>query len=213
MLKLLIDTIEDIVMFSACFAINIGTIITMTSIASYLYFVDLYFTAAIFFLGYIYLLICYKFYIKNINESRDVLLDKLEKSGRKALGLEDDVEAIKLFNKDSSCQLPTPTNAKQFTLSIVYIGKNQITVYQKCPKSHIFKIEKKKKPGKIKASEVAACAENNEYYFTNMLQANYAGGNIVIKLKSKEIIEIPTGKAPGQKVVNRVRQKIRERMK
>jgi hypothetical protein len=210
MSNIFVDTLEDIVMFSACFMINIGSMVFIATVVSYVYYADGYFTVGIFILGYLFLLLSYLFYIKNINVSRDILLGKLEKKGRKELNLGDDVEALRLFRKESSCQLPAyPANAKEFSVAILFIGKNQLTIYRKCPKSNIYKIEKKKAPGKLKAQEVAACGESDEYYYSYIQSARFDGKKVIITLNSGEKEEIPVAKGPGKKAVNKIRAKLR----
>jgi hypothetical protein len=210
--KLLVDFAEDTVMVSACYIKAIFSILLPVTIASYLIFADGIFTISIFFLGVLYLYLSYKFYIKNINESRDILLGKLEKKGRKELEIDKDAEAFRVFNKVSSCQLPAqPANAKEFYVCIVYLGKEHLTIYRKCPKSHIFKIEKKKPPGKkfARPKEVAACGESVEYYYSYIQAANFDGKNVIIELNSGATEVIPAAKGPGKKLVNKVRHKLR----
>ncbi len=210
MFKFLIDFLEDTVMVSACFALRLASFFLLFSIGSYIYYADIYFSLSILVLGCIFLLLSYFFYIKNINASRDMLLSKLEKKGRKALGIDDSVEAFRLYNKESSCQLPKePANAKEFLVSILFIDKTHITIYQKCTKSHIYKIVKEK-DGKFKQKEVAKCGENLEYYYSYIQAIKFSTGKITITLNSTENVEIPTHKTPGQKAVNKIRKKLRE---
>jgi len=211
--KLLVDFAEDTVMVSACYIKAIFSALIPVTIASYLIFADGIFTVTIFLLGVLYLYISYRFYIKNINESRDVLLGKLEKSGRKELDIDKEAEAFRVFNKVSSCQLPAqPANAKEFYVCIVFLGKEHLTIYRKCPKSHIFKIEKKKPPGKkfAKAKEVAACGESVEYYYSYIQAANFDGKNVLIELNSGFTEVIPAAKGPAKKLLIKIRKKLRE---
>ncbi len=204
------DFLEDMVMISACFFGRITSLIVIATVGSYLYYADLLFTVSIPILGFLYLFLSYKFYIKNINASRDVLLDILEKKGRKELQIDDSAQSIKLFSKVSSCELPAePANAKEFKVSILYLGSEQLTIYSNCPKSHIYKIYKKK-PGKFKkAKPVEACAENREYYYS-YIQSVHFKKDIVLILNSGEEITIPAGKAPAKKAVLQIRKHLRK---
>jgi len=210
--KLLVDFAEDTVMVSACYIKAIFSVLIPVTIFSYIIFADGLFTLAIFVLSLLYLYLSYRFYIKNINESRDVLLDKLEKSGRKELEIDKDTEAFRVFNKVSSCQLPPPTNAKEFYVCIVFISKEHLTIYRKCPKSHIFKIEKKKPPNKklAKKKPVSACGESVEYYYSYIQAANFDGKNVIIELNSGFQEIIPAAKGPAKKLLIKVRKKLRE---
>lgn len=204
------DFLEDTVMVSACFFGRITTLIVLATVGSYLYYADVLFTASIFILGFLYLILSYKFYIKNINVSRDVLLDILEKKGRKELQIEDSAESIKLFAKVSSCELPAhPANAKEFTVSILYLGKEQLTIYSSCPKSHIYKIHKKRDTGAIKAKAVEACGESREYYYS-YIQSVHLKKDIVLILNSGQEITIPAAKKPAKTSVMKIRKHLRK---
>jgi hypothetical protein len=207
---MLTDFLEDTVMVSACFFRRIASLIVLSTIVSYLYYADALFSSAILILGFLYLFLSYKFYIKNISASRDVLLDILEKKGRKELQIDDETESIKLFSKVSSCELPAhPANAKEFTVSILYLGKEQLTIYSSCPKSHIYKIHKKKAPGTIKAKAVQACAESREYYYS-YIQSVHFKKDIILILNSGEEIPIPAAKGPAKKTVVKIRKFLRQ---
>ncbi len=208
----MIDFIEDTVMFCACFLKNIVLIVVVLSFGSYLYHADGSFSIAILLLGLLFLYICYKFYIKSVNSSRDVLLDILEKKGRKELLIEDDAKSFKLFKKVSSCaSLPAePANAKEFSLTIIYVGKKHLTIYKKCPKSHIYKIYKKKASPKAKAKPVQACAENREYYYSQ-IQGVHFDKDMIISLISGEPLTIEAAKGPAAKAINKIRSILRDR--
>ena len=205
------DFLEDMVMVSACFFKKIASLIVVATIGSYLYYADLLFSVSILTLGFLYLFLSYIFYIKNINASRDVLLATLEKKGRKELQIEDSAESIKLFSKVSLCELPeAPANAKEFSLSILYLGKEQLTIYTNCPKSHIYKIHKKKEVGKFKKPKpVEACAESREYYYS-YIQSVHFKKDIILILNSGEEIPIPAGKKPAKKAVVQIRKHLRK---
>jgi hypothetical protein len=212
MSTLFIDFLEDTVMISACFLARITSLIVFFTVGSFLYYADFLFSFSVSVLGLLYLTLSYKFYIKNINSSRDVLLDILAGKGKKELDIEKDADIIKLFNKDSTCEVPNPiTNAKEFTLSILYLGKEHLTTYTGCPKSHIYKIHKKKPPGKkyAKAKPVEACTESQEYYYS-YIQTVYFKKGIVIVLNSDKEIFIPAAKGPAKKAVIQIRKKLRE---
>ena len=210
MLNFLLDTIEDMVMISACFFGRCTALILLGTIASYLYYADILFSSAIFLLGFTYLILSYKFYIKNINASRDILLQLLDKKGRKELQIDKDAESLKLFNKVSSCELPAhPANAKEFVVSILYLGKEELTIYSNCPKSHIYKIHKKKDPGALKAKAVEACAESREYYYS-YIQSVHFKKDIVLVLNSGEEIAIPAAKKPAKAAVVKIRKLLRK---
>ncbi len=207
---MLTDFREDIVMGSACFFRRFASLIVLACIGSYLYYADLFFSAAILILGFLYLVLSYKFYVKNINASRDVLLDILEKKGRKELNIEKDAESIKLFNKDSTCELPAhPANAKEFTLTILYLGREHLTIYSSCPKSHIFTIHKKKAPGDFKKKAVEACGESREYYYS-YIQSVHFKKDIIIILNSGQEIPIPAAKKPAKSTVVKIRNLLRK---
>ena len=205
------DFLEDMVMVSACFFGRLTSLIIVATVASYIYYADILFTVSILTLGFLYLILSYKFYIKNINASRDVLLATLEKKGRKELQIEDSAESIKLFSKVSSCELPPePANAKEFSLCILYLGKEQLTIYTNCPKSHIYKIHKKKEVGKFKKPKpVEACAESREYYYS-YIQSVHFKKDIILILNSGEEIPIPAGKKPAKKAVVQIRKHLRK---
>ena len=205
------DFLEDTVMVSACFMKRIGSLITLFTIGSYLYYADFLFSFTVLVLGMIYLTLSYKFYLKNINSSRDVLLDIIVKKGMKELEIEKDAEVIKLFNKDSTCEVPHPiTNAKEFTLTILFLGKEHLTIYTGCPKSHIYKIHKKKPAGKkiAKKKPIEVCTESQEYYYS-YIQTSYFKKGIVIVLNSDKEIVIPAGKGPAKKAVVKIRKRLR----
>ena len=171
---MLTDFLEDTIMVSACFFRRIASLIVLSTVVSYMYYADMFFSSAILILGFLYLFLSYKFYVKNINTSRDVLLDILEKKGRKELNIESDAQSIKLFNKDSTCELPAfPANAKEFTLTILYLGREHLTIYSSCPKSHIFTIHKTKSSGEIIKKPVEACAESREYYYSYIQSVHF----------------------------------------
>ncbi len=204
------DFLEDTVMFSACFAKNIAIFLLFFAFFSYIFYYDGQFTFTILALGAIYLFICYKFYIKSINVSRDILLEKLEKSGRKELNIDKDTKVIRLFNKSSSCFLPAePANAKEFTLTILFLGKNHLSIYASCPKSHIFKIHKKRKTKKAKLKPVESCGESQEYYYSYIQSVEFKG-DIIITLNSGEKVVLKTAKAPGKEFVNELRKILRK---
>ncbi len=208
----MIDFLEDTVMFCACFLKNVALIIVLLSIGSYLHHADLLFSITILSLGLLFLYICYKFYIKSVNSSRDVLLDILEKKGRKELLIEDDAESFKLFKQTSSCAyLPegAPT-AKEFSLTIIYVGKKHLTIYKKCPKSHIYKIHKKKASPKAKAKPVQSCGENREYYYSQ-IQGVHFDKDLIISLNSGDPLIIETAKGPAVKALNKIRAILRDR--
>ncbi len=205
------DFLEDMVMFSACFLKNIAIFLIFLAFFSYVFYYDGLFTFTILVLGAIYLYLSYIFYLKSINVSRDILLEKLEKSGRKELNIDQDAKAIRLFNKSSSCFLPAePANAKEFTLAILFLGKNHLSIYKSCPKSHIYKIHKKKASKKAKPKAVESCGESQEYYYSYMQSVEFKG-DIVITLNSGEKIELKTAKGPGKTFVNELRKILRDR--
>ncbi|HIP59363.1 MAG TPA: hypothetical protein EYH01_02925 [Campylobacterales bacterium] len=207
---MLIDFREDVVMFSACYLKLFSTIVFLTFITSYIVYADVLFSISIFFLGFLYLALSYFFYVKNINASRDVLLKKLEKKGRKELQIEDSAESIKLSKKTIPCSLPPhPANAKEFELSILYLGHEHLTIYSKCPPSNIYTIHKKKAAGDFKKKPVEACAENREYYYS-YIQSVHFKKDIILILNSGEEIEIAAGKGPAKKAVLKIRKHLRK---
>lgn len=210
MSNIFLDTAEDVVMISACFFGRVTTLIVLGTVGSYIHYADIPFSIALFLLGFTYLLLSYKFYIKNINASRDVLLSTLEKKGRKELQIDADAESLKLFNKVSSCELPpTPANAKEFELSILYLGQEQLTTYSSCPKSHIYKIHKKKDPGLHRAKPVESCGESREYYYSYIQSVHFKKG-IVLVLNSGEEVLIHAAKKPAKAAVIKIRKLLRK---
>ena len=206
----ILHTLEDIVMVSACFLKIIALMLVISSIIFYIYYVDGLFSISIIVLGFFFLGFSYMFYIKSINTSRDVLLNILEKKGRKELQIDEDIEAIRLFKKVSSCSLPDePANAKEFQLTILYLGKDQLTIYTSCPKSHIFKIHKKKVPGKMKTAPVEACGESREYYYSYIQSIEFKG-DITITLNSGHKEVLKAAKAPAKATVNKIRKILRK---
>ncbi len=206
------DFLEDTIMFSACFAKNLAIFLLFLAFFSYVLYYDGLFTFTIVFLGFLYLYLSYLFYIKNINKSRDILLAKLEKNGRKELEIEEDAKAINLFYKSSSCFLPKePANAKEFTLTILYFGKEHLTIYESCPKSNIYKIHKKKANKKAKPKPVESCGESQEYYYSYIQSVEFKNkSDIIITINSGEKVVLKAAKAPGKKTVNELRKILRK---
>ncbi len=205
------DFIEDTIMFSACFAKNLAIFLLFLAFFSYVFYYDGVFTFTIVILGVVYLYLSYLFYIKSINVSRDILLEKLEKSGRKELNIDEDAKVIRLFNKSSTCFLPANANAnaKEFTLSILFLGKSHLSIYTSCPKSHIYKIHKKRKTKKAKLKPVESCGESQEYYYSYIQSVEFKG-DIIITLNSGEKVVLKTSKDPGKKFVNELRKILRK---
>ena len=71
-----------VVMFSACHFKKFASFIVVAFFASYIRYADIIFSLLLFFLGFIYLILCFNFYIRHMNANRDNLLDVLEKKGR-----------------------------------------------------------------------------------------------------------------------------------
>jgi hypothetical protein len=164
----------------------------------------------IFILGFLFLALSYLFYIKNINASRDVLLSKLEKKGRKELQIEDSAQSIKLAKKTIKCSLPDhPANAKEFELCILYLGREYLTIYSKCPQSNIYKIHKKRDAGSIKQKAIEACAESQEYYYSYIQSAEYKK-DIVLTLNSGQKVVIHSAKKAAKATVLKIRKHLRK---
>jgi len=207
---------EKILLRSACFKKNcLRNSIPVVLIVSYIVYGDWIFSLAITLLIFAYFYISYKYYIKYAGENHDALLKLLEKSGRKELEIPDESKAFHLFKKANTCNLPTTPapaiNIKEFEISIVFLGKDHLTLYTKCPKSHIYKAEKGAKPKKGKAKIKSACAENREYYYSNFMGAYYDTTEKVVNIarKSGDPLIIGAEKGPGTKIVNEIRKILR----
>ncbi len=208
--------IEQILLYSACFRKKyLQNIIPIALIVSYIAYGDWIFSIAIGFLIFAYFQISYKFYIKYATHNKDELLKALEKSGRKELEIPDESQAFHLFKKSATCDLPTAPapaiNIKEFEISIVFLGKEHLTLYTKCPKIYIYKLERGAKPKKGKAKPKSACAENREYYYSNFMGAYYDTTEKVVHIarKSGDPLKIGAEKGPGTKMVNEIRKILR----
>ncbi len=205
--------LEKLVLSSACFRKKLrSALLPILFIISFILFRDILFSVALTILLFIYFHICYKYYTKYALETRDQLLDLLEKNGRKELSIPDSSKAIRLFKKSATCDLPDePTNIKEFTLHIIFLGTEHLTIYTKCPKSLLYAVEKKTTPPKDKGKIKDSCGENREYYYYDIMGVHYdaSGKKVCITLHNAEKIELTSEKAPAKKAVNAIREMLR----
>jgi hypothetical protein len=145
-----------------------------------------------------------------MNASRDDLLDMLEKKGRDELQIEKSAETIRLFKKGPTCSLFRVTqNAKEYELTILFLGSEHLTIYQGCPNSHIYRVYKRTAPGKVIPKPIKFCTKSFEYYYSYIQEAHY-GKDIVITLNNGKEIALGAAKGPGKSTVIKIRKHLRK---
>jgi hypothetical protein len=164
-----------------------------------------YLVALIFLLIFLSVVYFWNFASLKVKKFEKELIQK----DQKALNLPDP-NAIALFKNTNSCKrFPKTAPKKEMEVTILYIGKNFLTISTKCPKFHLFKKDRHGPEKKWAIKD--KCGMNKELYYSYIQSVYFDAGDKALKivLTSGDIESIPCEKKYSQKAVDAIRDKLR----
>jgi len=154
------------------------------------------------------------YFVKLGAEYRKEFFKMLENKGIKDAKLEcPEIKPFQVPKVTAKCPRQRKKDAPmEYTITFFYLCKESITIYTKCAKFHIFKIDRAKDPNSVfipKYKNKEACGDILEYYFYYIQRVEFADNNIVFYFADGASTKFPVAKKQATPIIKEIRAHLR----